>query len=74
MTRDEAIEEAKQALGIKTLFSCRFECTECGEEWSMLWSAICDDECPACGTVMTPYEWEDWYEDEPTWRELNASP
>jgi len=35
-----------------------YRCT-CGEEWGDEWDAMCDDECPECGTIMTPYRSED---------------
>ena len=36
-----------------------YRCTKCGETWNDLWDSACDDECPECGTVMTPYESEE---------------
>jgi predicted nucleic acid-binding Zn-ribbon protein len=36
-----------------------YKCTGCGEEWMDEWSCEVDDECPNCGTVMTPYESKD---------------
>jgi len=32
-----------------------YRCTNCATEWEDAWDATCDDECPRCGTVMTPY-------------------
>lgn len=36
-----------------------YECDRCGTAWQDEWDAMCDDECPECGAVMTPYESED---------------
>ena len=41
----------------------KYECVECGEEWDDEWSCACDDECPECGTIMTPYDSEDLSDD-----------
>lgn len=42
---------------------CRFinhyTCADCGEEWQDQWSCGCDDDCPACGTTMTPHTSEE---------------
>lgn len=35
-----------------------YECT-CGTSWADEWSCACDDDCPACGTTMTPVDSED---------------
>lgn len=35
-----------------------FKCVDCDTKWVDEWSCACDDECPQCGTVMTPYESE----------------
>lgn len=26
-----------------------YHCDECGREWSGVWPAQCDDDCPYCG-------------------------
>src|SRR5436305_15166659 len=26
-----------------------YKCARCGDEWTDVWSATCDDDCPACG-------------------------
>ena len=49
---------------------CRFlnhyRCDACDEEWSDRWSCACDDDCPACGTSISPYDSdEDGEEDAP---------
>jgi hypothetical protein len=37
---------------------CR--CDNCGNEWTDVWSAQCDDDCPLCGARhMSPYKSED---------------
>ena len=37
-----------------------YRCAECGCEWTDVWSAQCDDDCPWCGARhMSPYTSED---------------
>jgi len=33
-----------------------YKCINCRNEWEDSWDAMCDDECPQCGTIMTPYQ------------------
>lgn len=33
-----------------------YECAECNTSWDSEWSCACDDDCPECGTVMTPQD------------------
>lgn len=49
---------------------CRFlnhyRCDACDEEWSDRWSCACDDDCPSCGTSISPYDSdEEEYDDAP---------
>jgi rubrerythrin len=38
-----------------------YRCDRCGHEWEDVWSAACDDDCPACGARhMSPYESQDF--------------
>lgn len=37
-------------------FVNHYKCEKCGYKWADIWDSRCDDECPECGTVMTPYE------------------
>lgn len=30
-----------------------YHCTECGREWTDVWSAQCDDDCPYCAAPAT---------------------
>jgi hypothetical protein len=32
---------------------------DCGEEWQDEWSCGCDDECPRCGSDVSPDESEE---------------
>jgi DNA-directed RNA polymerase subunit RPC12/RpoP len=42
------------------LFRNFYRCGECGREWTDVWSATCDDDCPHCGERhMSPYKSED---------------
>jgi predicted nucleic acid-binding Zn-ribbon protein len=44
-----------------------YRCAECGCEWTDVWSAQCDDDCPFCGARhMSPYKSEDITEDLPS--------
>lgn len=37
-----------------------YHCAECEREWTDIWSAQCDDDCPHCGARhMSPYKSED---------------
>jgi predicted nucleic acid-binding Zn-ribbon protein len=37
-----------------------YRCARCGCEWTDVWSAQCDDDCPFCGARhMSPYKSED---------------
>jgi DNA-directed RNA polymerase subunit RPC12/RpoP len=41
-------------------FRNHYECARCGHEWTDVWSATCDDDCPQCGARhMSPYKSED---------------
>ena len=42
------------------LFRNFYRCAPCGNEWTDVWSAMCDDDCPECGVRhMSPYKCED---------------
>lgn len=44
------------------LFRNFYRCTCCGHEWTDVWSATCDDDCPQekCGARhMSPHKSED---------------
>jgi len=42
------------------LFKNYYRCGRCGHEWTDIWSATCDDDCPACGSRhYSPYKSED---------------
>ncbi len=41
------------------LFRNYYRC-KCGHEWTDVWSATCDDDCPLCGSRhYSPYKSED---------------
>ena len=51
--------------GIAVLFRNFYRCDTCGCEWTDLWPAQCDDDCPLCGARhMSPYKSEDVEEGE----------
>lgn len=37
----------------------KYECLDCDTTWEDTWSCQCDDDCPKCGTTMTPYDSDD---------------
>ena len=42
------------------LFRNFYRCATCGGEWTDLWPAQCDDDCPLCGARhISPYKSED---------------
>ena len=42
------------------LFRNFYRCAACGSEWTDVWPAQCDDDCPHCGARhMSPYKSED---------------
>jgi len=42
-----------------------YHCPRCGHAWSDVWSAQCDDDCPACGARhISPYKSEDVIEED----------
>jgi len=37
-----------------------YRCPQCGATWCDEWSAMCDDDCPECGTRhISPYKSDD---------------
>lgn len=62
--RQNAIEEAKQALNIEDRFRNYYQCESCDTEWIDYWSCGCDDDCPNCGLTMSPYDSVDLNEDD----------
>jgi predicted nucleic acid-binding Zn-ribbon protein len=42
------------------LFRNFYRCAACGRDWTDVWSAQCDDDCPHCGARhMSPHKSED---------------
>ena len=42
------------------LFRNYYQCARCRQEWTDVWSAQCDDDCPFCNAGhMSPYRSED---------------
>lgn len=40
-------------------FTNHYECPKCSETWCDEWSAMCDDDCPKCGTRhISPHQSE----------------
>lgn len=54
--REEAIDAAKEALGIETTYVNYYSCDMCGIDWESTWSCGVDDECPGCGRDFSPYD------------------
>jgi len=41
-------------------FRNHYKCARSGHEWTDMWSAMCDDDCPACGARhMSPIKSEE---------------
>lgn len=40
-------------------FTNHYHCEDCDVEWEDEWSCACDDECPECGTPISPYAYEE---------------
>ena len=36
-----------------------YHCVDCNHEWSDEWDCQCDDECPDCGTALSPLRSEE---------------
>lgn len=52
------LDDVKEAEDIN--FQNYYRCPECMEEWSDVWTATCDDDCPKCGTRhISPYDSEE---------------
>ncbi len=51
---DEAADNENQQ------FLNHYRCPRCQHEWSDVWTATCDDDCPKCGTRhISPYDSEE---------------
>lgn len=45
---------------VTSQFRNHYKCPACGYEWSDVWSAQCDDDCPSCGKRhITPHTSDD---------------
>ena len=45
---------------VEQRFKNYYRCLTCSYEWTDIWSARCDDDCPACGARhISPYESDD---------------
>ena len=43
------------------MFLNYYRCARCSKEWTDVWSATCDDDCPHCGARhMSPYKSDDF--------------
>lgn len=40
-------------------FTNHYRCDACDEEWSDRWSCACDDDCPRCGTSISPHDYDE---------------
>lgn len=64
--RQLARENALEAFGFGRVFTNRYYCKECANEWTSVWDCACDDQCHSCGVVYTPVDYtiEDEFEEE----------
>lgn len=37
-------------------FENDYSCPDCDTKWTDEWSCTCDDECPSCGSSVSPFE------------------
>lgn len=45
---------------VTSQFRNHYKCPKCDHVWSDVWSAQCDDDCPACGTRhVSPHKSDD---------------
>ena len=50
----------KDSDGNDCIFRNYYKCGDCGYQWNNTWSAMCDDDCPECGSRhWTPVRSED---------------
>lgn len=65
---DDALEDSPSGDGdghasssfVTSQFRNHYKCPACGHEWSDVWSAQCDDDCPSCGTRhISPHSSDD---------------
>ena len=44
----------------ETQFLNHYHCDRCGHDWTDVWSAMCDDDCPNCDARhWSPYKSEE---------------
>ena len=56
----EVADDSEHASVEDMLFRNFYRCDTCGHEWTDVWSAQCDDDCPHCGARhMSPYKSQD---------------
>ncbi len=54
------LDEQSEAEEGERNFTNYYKCPRCGYEWTDGWTAMCDDDCPACGLRhISPYKSED---------------
>ena len=41
---------------IETQYENHYYCEDCDCYWTDIWDSMCDDECPKCGQIYTPYD------------------
>ena len=44
---------------VEMLYRNYYRHNECNTEWEDEWDSMCDDECPECGTAISPYKSDD---------------
>lgn len=47
-------ELPKDSSGFPCHLENHYHCDGCDESWTDQWSCACDDECPSCGTPISP--------------------
>lgn len=56
---DRAWDGPTDTDGAPCRFVNHYSCDNCGVDWWDQWSCACDDDCPACGITMSPYDSEE---------------
>lgn len=54
------VAPATPATFVTSQFLNHYKCPNCEHEWTDVWTAQCDDDCPSCGTRhVSPHKSED---------------
>lgn len=54
----ERADKIEKILWAPIMYANKYHCPDCNSSWTDNYSAACDDECPECGTDVSPVESE----------------